>query len=57
MKKCISWRLMINMKKLLVLFFVLLFSNYALAESSGSKITTGFINDNYGTSFYYNVKK
>lgn len=41
------------MKKLLVLFFVLLFSNYVLAESSGSKITTGFKNDNYGTSFYY----
>lgn len=41
------------MKKLLVIIFILLLSDICFAKSKGAKITTGFINDNYGISFYY----
>lgn len=41
------------MKKLLVIIFILLLSDICFAKSKGAKITTGYINDNYGTSFYY----
>ena len=44
---------MISMKKLLILIFIFLLSSYVLAKPVGSKISTGFIKDNYGTSFYY----
>ena len=38
----------------LILFIIIfLISNICFAKSQGSKITTGFINDTYGTSFYY----
>ena len=38
----------------LILFIIIfLISNICFAKSQGSKITTGFKNDNYGTSFYY----
>ena len=53
MKRCISWHLMINMKKIFILFFIFLFSGYTLANKIGYKMLIGFINDNYGTSFYY----
>ena len=53
MKRCISWHLMINMKKIFILFFIFLFSGYTLAKHTEYKISTGFIKDNYGTSFYY----
>lgn len=45
---------MINMKKILVVIFILLFSSYVFAKSQGSKIIADFVSDNYGTSFYYN---
>lgn len=35
----------------LILFFLL--SSYALAKPVGSKLSRGFINDTYCTSFYY----
>ncbi|MBQ6782578.1 MAG: hypothetical protein IJP63_01060 [Acholeplasmatales bacterium] len=41
------------MKKLLVIIFMLFLSDICFAKSKGAKITTGFINDNYGISFYY----
>ena len=43
------------MKKLIkiILLIVLVYSSCLYAKQAGSKITTGFINDNYGTSFYY----
>ena len=43
------------MKKILTLFFIFLFlfSGYTIAKHTGYKIPTGFIKDNYGTSFYY----
>ena len=41
------------MKKLLVIIFILFLSDICFAKSKGAKITTGFINDNYGISFYY----
>ena len=44
---------MINMKKTLPLLFIFLFSGYTIAKHTGYKISTGFIKDNYGTSFYY----
>ena len=55
MKKCISWHLMINMKKILTLFFIFLFllSGYTIAKLTRYKIPTGFLKDNCGTSFYY----
>ena len=38
----------------LILFIIIfLISNICFAKSQGSKINTGFKNDNYGTSFYY----
>ena len=38
----------------LILFIIIfLISNICFAKSQGYKITTGFINDIYGTSFYY----
>ena len=38
----------------LILFIIIfLITNICFAKSQGSKITTGFKKDNYGTSFYY----
>ena len=44
-----------SMKKLLVLLFILFLSSYVLAKPYGSQLTTGFIRDNQGTSFYYDA--
>lgn len=38
---------------LVLLVIIVLFSSHAFAKTQGFKITTGFIRDNYGTSFYY----
>ena len=37
---------------LILFIIILLTSSICFTKSIGSKITTGFINDNYGTSFY-----
>lgn len=37
---------------LILFIIILLTSSICFTKSMGSKITTGFINDNYGTSFY-----
>lgn len=37
---------------LVLLVVIVLFSSHAFAKTQGFKITTGFINDNYGASFY-----
>lgn len=42
-----------NIKGIIVIFFIFLFSSYTLAKQTGYKISTGFIKDDYGTSFYY----
>lgn len=44
---------MISMKNLTVLILIFLLSSYALAKPVGFKFSRGFINDTYGTSFYY----
>lgn len=41
------------MKKRTILLFVFLCAGFVFAKSQDSKLITGFIKDNYGTSFYY----
>lgn len=44
---------MLRKSRIVVLALIFLLSNLSYIEAKGSSITTGFIKDNYGTSFYY----
>lgn len=45
--------IMLRKIRVILIIFILLLSDICFAKSKGAKITTGYINDNYGTSFYY----
>ena len=44
---------MLRKSRIAVLILIFSLSNFSFAKSNGISITTGFIKDTYGTSFYY----
>ena len=45
---------MLRKSRIAILIIIFLLSNLSFAKSKGTSTTAGFINDTYGTSFYYN---